>query len=44
MSDKKFAPDQAGAPASNDDAPARSGEDFRLLCRRYSRYRARASG
>ncbi|HEX5182115.1 MAG TPA: hypothetical protein VFW19_03075 [Allosphingosinicella sp.] len=44
MSDKKFAPGQAGVPSNDDGAPARNDEDYRQLCRRYSRYRARTSG
>jgi hypothetical protein len=41
MSDKPAAPDQGGAPANANEAPARSDDEFRLLCRRYSRLRAR---
>jgi hypothetical protein len=44
MSDKPVAPDQGDAPSNAKDAPPRTDEDFRLLCRRYSRFRSRTPG
>jgi hypothetical protein len=44
MSDKPAAPARDGAPPKPDDAPQRNNDEFRLLCRRYSRFRARSSG
>ncbi|HEX4739687.1 MAG TPA: hypothetical protein VH331_19230 [Allosphingosinicella sp.] len=41
MSEKPAAPDQEGVRPTPDDAPRRKDEDFRQLCRNYSRIRAR---
>lgn len=44
MSDKPAAPVRDGAPLESDEAPRRNDDEFRSLCRRYSRFRARMPG
>ena len=44
MSEKPVAPDQGDVPAKTKESLPRTDEDFRLLCRRYSRFRSRTSG
>jgi len=41
MAEKPVAPDQEGMAAPREEKPARSDEDFRALCRRYSQLRSR---
>ncbi len=44
MSEKPGAPDQGARPTNDETPPQRKDEEFRLLCRRYSRLRARMPG
>ena len=44
MAEKPAAPDQKGAQPPRAETPVRSEEDYRLLCRRYSRLRSRLRG
>jgi hypothetical protein len=44
MADKQTAPDQADPDPQRAETPVRIEEDYRLLCRRYSRLRSRLKG